>query len=273
MNAVITLTTDFGLADSYVATMKGVILGINPDVTLVDISHTVSPQDIHDAAFILSTACDYFPPRTIHLVVTDPGVGTNRRAVILRTPVYDFVAPDNGVLSFVLEPFIDRMDKNGRAGLRSVTGMKACTIEEPRYWRTPVSPTFHGRDIFAPVAAHLSLGVPPDAFGKPVDSLQTFTLPHPSSLPDGVISAEILHVDGFGNLVVGIKASDLPEDTTKLTIEVGGVIIRGLTSTYGTSEGLLALIGSSDYLEIALKNGNAAAVLGLQVGDNVIIRC
>lgn len=269
MGAVITFTTDFGLADAYVAAMKGVVLGINPEARLVDICHTIKPQNIPQAAFVLSTAWEFFPRRTIHLVVVDPGVGTDRRAVILRTPEADFVAPDNGVLSYVIQKYAAGRAVCSRQRLK---GAEAFAITESCFWRTPVSSTFHGRDIFAPVAAHLSLGIPPSSFGEPVKSLMVLPLPHPRRMPDGTLMGNVLHIDNFGNLITNIKSRDLPAEAGVITIEVGNSTIHRLSSTYGKAEGLLALIGSSDRLEISLKDGNAAAFLNAAAGDGVKIR-
>ena len=269
MDAVITFTSDFGLADAYVAAMKGVVLGINPRARLVDICHTVKPQNISQAAFILSTACGFFPRRTIHVVVVDPGVGTGRRAVILRTPEADFVAPDNGVLTYIIQTYA-----SGQAvdGLQPLEGAEAFTVTESRFWRSPVSPTFHGRDIFAPVAAHLSLGTPPSDFGDPVSSLAVLPLPRPRRAPDGALVGNIMHIDNFGNLITSIKSGDLPGETGGITIEVGGEVIHGMSITYGEAEGLLALVGSSDHLEISLKDGDAGAFLAAGIGDEVKIK-
>jgi S-adenosylmethionine hydrolase len=271
MGAVITLTTDFGLADAYVAAMKGVVLGINPGARLVDISHAVPPRDIARAAFVLGTASPSFPSSTIHLVVVDPGVGTARKAVIVRTPEAYFVAPDNGVLSYVVQPHLTGPLNSKRRKLKATPGLEAVAITEPRFWRSPVSATSHGRDIFAPVAAHLSLGVPPPEFGEPVDSLTVLPLPHPSRSPDGMLTGHILHTDSFGNLITDIKRGDLPADTRSIIVEVGSETIHGLNLTYGAGRGLLALVGSSDYLEISLKDGNAATFLHARVGDEVKI--
>ena len=152
MNDIITLTTDFGLADAYVAAMKGVILDINREATIIDVCHTIAPQNISQAAFILSTAHQFFPARTIHVVVVDPGVGTERRAIILRTPRFDFVAPDNGVLSGVIEPFLKERLRPAQRQAALPPELEAVSITRPEFWRSPVSPTFHGRNIFAPVA-------------------------------------------------------------------------------------------------------------------------
>ena len=267
MAAVITLTTDFGPGDAYVAAMKGVILSINPAATLVDISHDIRPQDVRQAAFILSMACPYFPPGTIHVAVVDPGVGTTRQAVILRTPQADFVAPDNGLLSYVLQDHGVSADE--RAGLAPRGSLQAVAITEPRFWREPVSATFHGRDIFAPVAAHLSLGVPLSEFGEAIASLVVFPIPAPRRGADGTLRGSILHIDSFGNLITNIKERDLPGDTASLTVTAGGKTIRGLSRTYGAGRGLLALIGSSGRLEIALRDGSAAALLHAGTGDEI----
>ncbi len=272
MDAVITLTTDFGLADAYVAAMKGVVLGINPGARLVDICHTIRPQNISQAAFILSTACEFFPRRTIHLVVVDPGVGTGRRAVILRTPEADFVAPDNGVLSYVIQRYCGDILEDDVRSVKLGAGLEAVAITESRFWRSPVSATFHGRDIFAPVAAHLSLGKPPSEFGEAINELIALPLPRPHRAPDGTVIGNILHIDSFGNLITSIKSRDLPPASPAMVIEVGKELIHGLSRTYGTGGGLLALIGSSDYLEIALPGGDASAFLNVKVGDEVKIR-
>jgi len=268
MSPVITLTTDFGLSDAYVAAMKGVILGINPEVTLVDICHTIGPQKIAGAAFILETAYRAFPQGTIHLVVVDPGVGSQRRAVVLRTPSADFVAPDNGVLSYVIRealPEIAEREQQAELGPE----LEAFAITESRYWRTPVSPTFHGRDIFAPVAAHLSLGRSPADFGERLTSLVMLPLTRPHHKPDGTVVGHILHIDSFGNLITDITTKYLPSKDEPLSIEVGEETIRSLSRTYVEGEGLLALIGSSDRLEISAKGGSAHDLLNAKVGDEV----
>ncbi len=272
MSAIITLTTDFGLADAYVAAMKGVILGINPEVKLVDICHSIKPQNIAEAAFVLSTACEFFPHRTIHLVVVDPGVGTERKAIILRTPAADFIAPDNSVLSYIIQRYSTRPAEGNRQVLEPGTGLEAIAITRPQFWRSPVSPTFHGRDIFAPVAARLSLGITPADFGESIDTLTVLPLPRPRQNPDGTLVGHILHIDNFGNLVTNIRSADLPSKVQSLTIDVGNETISGLSHTYGSTGGLLALIGSSDYLEISLHEGDARAFLNASVGDEVKIR-
>ena len=274
MVAIVTLTTDLGLTDAYVAAMKGVILGINPEARLVDICHSVQPQNIPQAAFVLSTAYPFFPRRTIHIVVVDPGVGTERRAIILRTPSADFVAPDNGVLSYVIQEFsAEPAEGNITFQQRELElSVEAVAITRPEFWRTPVSLTFHGRDIFAPVAALLSLGFPPIDFGEEISSVTVLPLPQPYQAPDGLLVGHILHIDSFGNLVTNIRDSDLPQTKQAVTIEVGNQVIPGLSRTYAEGSGLLALIGSSGYLEIAVKGGSAHALLDAKVGDEVRIK-
>ena len=253
MYSIITLTTDFGTRDAYVGAMKGVILGINPAATIVDISHEIEPQNIPQAAYVLESVYRYFPEGTIHLAVVDPGVGSDRRAIIVRTAGAFFVAPDNGVLSRVAGDMLE-----------------AINITNPRFWLQPVSRTFHGRDIMAPVAAHLSLGTAPDEFGDTISSI--VMLPHhrPEIKPDGSLIGHIVHADRFGNLVTDVKESDLPGKDIK--IEVKGHTIRGLSSTYAEGDGLLALIGSHGYLEIAVKNGSAAGFMGADTGNTVRVR-
>lgn len=251
--ALITLTTDFGTDDPYVATMKGVILNINPEVTIVDICHTIEPQNIAQAAFLLSTTYSYFPEGTIHVVIVDPGVGTERKALLLITPQAFFVAPDNGVLSYIVE--------------ESPFEIEAIALTNPRFWLYPLSDTFHGRDIFAPVAAYLSSGIPPYEFGDPISSILTFPIPRPQIGEDGVLIGHVLHIDHFGNLITDIKREDLLKG--RLFIEVCGHIIDDLSQSYEEGEELLAIIGSSERLEVSLSNGSAATFLRAKMGGEV----
>ncbi|MFB0559194.1 MAG: S-adenosyl-l-methionine hydroxide adenosyltransferase family protein [Dehalococcoidales bacterium] len=274
MGAIITLTTDFGLTDAYVAAMKGVILDINPEAKLIDICHTIKPQNIPQAAFVLGTVYQFFPHKTIHVVVVDPEVGTERRAIILRTPSADFVAPDNGVLSYVIQQSSTRPagENVSRQQVELEPWLEAVAITKPQFWQSPVSPTFHGRDIFAPVAARLSLGFPPIDFGEAITSVVMLPLPHPYQASDGSLVGHILHIDSFGNLITSIKSDDLPQRKQAITIEVGNQLIHGLSRTYAEGGELLALIGSSGYLEISLKGGSAHALLNADVGNEVRIR-
>ena len=256
--SLITLTTDFGLADNYVGVIKGVILGIDPTATIVDISHDIAPQDVREAAYVVYTAYPYFPPDTIHVVVVDPGVGSRRRAIALQAAQASFVAPDNGVLSYVL----------AREGMR-----KAVSLTNSRYHRPTVSHTFHGRDIFAPVAAHLARGVPLTELGEPLTEIVTFSLPQPQVLPDGNVVGHVLHVDRFGNLILDVREGDriLGEG---LALEVAGRRIQGLGRTFTDVPAgeLVAYIGSSSHLEIALREGSAAQSLGKKRGDRILLR-
>ncbi|MFC2004344.1 S-adenosyl-l-methionine hydroxide adenosyltransferase family protein [Chloroflexota bacterium] len=271
MGAIITLTTDFGLTDSYVAAMKGVILGINPEAKVVDICHTIKAQNITQAAFVLSTAYQFFPEGTIHVVVVDPEVGTERRAIILRIPTACFVAPDNGVLSYVIKQASTKPleDNRNRQQRELEPGLEAIALTKPQFWRSPVSSTFHGRDIFAPVAAWLSLGLPPIDFGETTTSLTVLPLPRPYQEPDGLLIGHILCIDNFGNLITNIKSDDLPPAKQAVTVEVSNRLIDGLSHTYAEGRELLALIGSSGYLEVSLKGGSACTFLNAEVGDEV----
>jgi len=274
MGAIITLTTDFGLTDAYVAAMKGVILGINPGAKLIDICHTIQPQNIPQAAFVLSTVYRFFPERTVHVVVVDPGVGTRRRAIILRTPLADFIAPDNGVLSYVLHDSSAKPTQTGTNNIKRKLApeLEAIAITRRQFWRSPVSSTFHGRDIFAPVAARLSLGLSPEDFGEKITSLTVLPVLHPYQAPGGPLVGHILHIDNFGNLITNIRNGDLPQDRKKITIELGGRLIHGISRTYAEGEELLALIGSSGYLEVSLKGGSAHNFLNADIDDEVIVR-
>ncbi|MDM8000934.1 MAG: SAM-dependent chlorinase/fluorinase [Dehalococcoidia bacterium] len=265
---IITLTSDFGLDDAYVGVMKGVILGINPDVTLVDICHTIEPQNIQQAAFVLSTAIPYFPQDTIHLVVVDPGVGGARRPIILETDRAIFVAPDNGVLSYVVHAASSKRISKPTL-MRLPPPLQAFEIAKPTYWHHPVSTTFHGRDIFAPIAAHISLGRPLEELGQSISSINVLPLPKPRTDARGNITGHVVHIDHFGNLITSIARGDLPPGS--YSIRVAGHRIRSLSRSYEDGQGLLALIGSSGHLEIALKEGSAARLLGSKPGDEVHI--
>jgi len=268
--ALITLTTDFGLYDAYVAAMKGVILSINPKVTIVDLCHSIEPQNITQAAFILSTTYRYFPSDAIHVVVVDPGVGTERRAVLLVTPSAFFLAPDNGVLSYVVEEFAPPGEEHPSAGERWLgPELRAIALSNPRFWLHPISDTFHGRDIFAPVAAHLSLGTPATDFGDLIPTLITLPTPRAEKREDDVLVGHVLHIDHFGNLITDVKREDLPRG--KLFVEVAGHIIDDLSPSYAEADELMAIIGSSGHLEVSVKNGSAARLLGAKIGDEVSI--
>jgi hypothetical protein len=271
-NPVITLTTDFGTDDTYVAIVKGVILGINPEVKIIDVTHGIEPQNIAQAAFLLNITYRYFPKQTVHVAIADPGVGGERQGVILKTPTALFVTPDNGILSYIVNETsqVEASSAQYPQSLEKVElkrGLEAVAITDPRFWRHPVSSTFHGRDIFAPVAAGLSLGISPYEFGEKITSLHAFPVPRPFFDLQGNLIGHVLYVDHFGNLITNIKSTDLPH--MNVTIEVAGQCIEGVSRYYEQEEGLMAILGSSGYLEVSLRSGSACDFLGVIVGDEI----
>ena len=263
---LITLTTDFGTSDTYVGTMKGVILGINPNAQIVDLTHDISPQDVYEAAFSIYAAHDYFPDGTVHIIVVDPGVGSERRAIIHQTDKAFFVCPDNGVLSYLLQGVEDIEVEHGHP-------IQTVAIQNRAYWLPEVSNTFHGRDVFAPVAAHLSLGVPLDDFGPPLQTLVRLPLPVPEISGDALMG-QVVKIDRFGNAITNITALAFADDFSVYEIRVGRVTLNRLNRAYvdsGIGEPL-AIIGSTGLLEIAINAGNAKADLGLKIGDPVRIQ-
>ncbi|MFH1652090.1 MAG: SAM-dependent chlorinase/fluorinase [Chloroflexota bacterium] len=269
---IITLTTDFGADDGYVAAMKGVILSINPEARLVDVCHTVPAQAIGQAAYIIATTFPYFPPGTVHLVVVDPGVGTDRRAVILRTPRADFVAPDNGVLTGVLQDFLAASLPADGTSVNLSPPLQAVALTRPEFRREPVSATFHGRDVFAPAAAHLSRGTPLEDFGETLPELTVLPGWRPRREPDGTLAGQVRHIDRFGNIITSVRTTDLPPDYRKISVRIGETTVIGLTRTYGEGRGLMVLPGSSGYLEIAFRDGDAGHHLKAAVGDEVTVK-
>lgn len=271
---LITLTTDFGTSDPYVAVMKGVILGISPRASILDISHHIRPQSVLEGAFIIGSSHRYFPPDTVHVAVVDPGVGTSRNAVLLTTPSARFLAPDNGVLSYILEEgFRQRAEIPEGPEVAVPQGYMAYRLTNPEFWLHPVSSTFHGRDIFAPVAAHLSLGVPPHRFGPEVGRLVWLPAQQPRR-DDAAVAGEVIHVDRFGNLITNIPAELLTRHgpIAPITIiEVKGHRIAGLSTSYAEGEWLLAIVGSNGTLEVSVKNGSASDALGAGVGEAVTV--
>jgi S-adenosylmethionine hydrolase len=253
---IISLTTDFGERDGYVGTMRGVILSICPTAILTDLSHYVPPQDIRTAAFVLYQAFSYYPPHAVHCVVVDPGVGSKRRAVAVRTNQGIFVGPDNGVLSMALTA-------------RGINVNEAVTLINPNYQLPNVSATFHGRDIFAPAAAHIANGVPLNKLGPPAINL--VQLDFDTQPQSG--TCRVMHVDRFGNLILNITIDEI-DDPQRIGFSIGHQTIESLSHTFAdVEEGqLLAYVGSlRNHIEIAIRNGNAAQKLGVQVGDVVKI--
>lgn len=259
-NAIITLTTDYGTNDHLVGTLKGVILKINPEATIVDITHNVAPFDLLDGALAIGSAYSYFPPRTIHVVVVDPGVGTERRPLLVTAENQYFVAPDNGVLSLVYE-------REPNTVVRHVTA--------EHYYLQPVSKTFHGRDIFAPVAAWLSKGWQTASMGEEIEDFKRFAMPRPKAA-EGTLKGIVLRVDAFGNLITNFHAEDLPESEPgngALTLQVGNQQVTRLVSTFaqGNAGEAIAYLGSSGYVEIGVNKGNASRTLGVGRGTPVVL--
>lgn len=270
MKGVVTLLTDFGASDPYVGVLKGVILSINPDATVVDICHEVMPQNIEEGAFLLASALPYFPRGTVHLAVVDPGVGTERRPLALVTPEAILVGPDNGLLSAALPDDARSSARPGPTRVPLPPGFAAYVLANPNYHRHPVSATFHGRDIFAPVAAHLSLGLDPQALGPAAGDMLALPPFRAVVRADGSLAGRVLHVDHFGNLITSIRGDQI--HSTRVTVQLLGHTVHGLAPTYAHSEGLTALIGSSGFLEIAQSGASAARELGAMPGDPVTVR-
>ena len=271
---MLVFTTDFGLTDSYAGVMKGVALGINPDLRFIDLTHQIAPQNVAQGAFALGVSYRYFPSDAIHVAVVDPGVGTSRRPILLQTPHGSFVAPDNGLLSRVLSDYLpDPPASPGTVEVPPV--LRAFHLTNPDYWLHPVSSTFHGRDVFTPVAAHLSLGVAPEALGEPTTELAWLPLASYRVTPEGV-GGEIIYCDIYGNLISNIPAA-LLEGREISEVRIKGRAIRSLSATFldiGDSASppeLIALFGSHGYLEVAVPNGNAAAVLSAGPGEPMAV--
>lgn len=256
MDGIITLTTDFGLKDAYQGVMKGVILGINPYVRIVDVTHLISPGNILECAYVLRDACNFFPCGAIHVGVVDPGVGGRRKPILIETGRHFFIGPDNGIFSLAA----DKKD------IRRVIELK-----NREYFLKETSNTFHGRDIFAPVAGHLSLGADPEEFGDEIEAAISIEVPVPEK-KGSAITGSIVHADSFGNLITDIRKEDVAEAACE--VEVRGRTIGSISKTYSSvgKGGLLALISSSNFLEIAVNGGSASAVLGAAPGDRVVVR-
>lgn len=253
---LVTLCTDFGSRDAYVGIMKGVILGIVPGATLVDLSHEIPAQSVTVGALVLRSAVEYFPAGTVHLAVVDPGVGSSRLPVAVVTKHCILVGPDNGLL----------YPAAAALGTREVR-----RLADERFFRPQVSNTFHGRDVFAPVAGHLAAGVPASELGEPVDRLQPLRLPVAQRERDQVLG-EVLYVDHFGNLVTNIRAADLSDFPAQgLSVTIGKVSLSALVSSYSAVEPgePLAIVGSWGQLEVAVRNGSAAQYFSAEVGTAV----
>jgi len=256
MPRVITLTTDFGTADSFVGTMKGVILSIWPMASIVDITHEVRSFDIVDGAFAIAQAYKYFPKRTIHVVVVDPGVGSTRRPLLAEMAGQFFIAPDNGLLSMIF----------------SRESAKVRHITAERYFLKPLSRTFHGRDVFGPVAAHLAAGVLPAKFGPRITDYLQLSFHQPQRTGKQAWTGSVLRVDRFGNIITNLHIEEFPQlNTHAFELRLGSQKIKRLALTFTDCEPgeLYAIVGSSSYLEIATNQASAAATLGCSAGSPV----
>ena len=255
---LITLTTDFGTLDHYVGAMKAVMHGIAPGCRFIDISHEIPAQDVMAGAWVIRNSAFLFPENTVHLVVVDPGVGTERKPIALKIGQQFFVGPDNGIFSLLLEDH----------------SFKAVELTNPQYWNSDLSTTFHGRDIFAPVAAHLSKGVDLSNFGDRLTDLVTYKWAIPIADKDG-IQGWVLHIDRFGNLVTNISKELIDEviGGRKVKIYVGNTILDEIRDTFAAvPEGeALAYIGSAGTLEVAINKGNAREMLGVHKGASISV--
>jgi S-adenosyl-L-methionine hydrolase (adenosine-forming) len=253
---IVTLTTDFGLSDHYAGAMKGVILGICPRAQIVDLSHEVKPFQISEGAWLIAQAYACFPKKTVHVAVVDPGVGTSRRPILMEAAGQRFVAPDNGVLAMVYA-----REKH-----------KIRLISNDRYFRKPVSQTFHGRDIFAPVAAHIAAGVPPSRFGKIVDDYLRPVFEKPQRTGKRTWTGRILKIDRFGNVITNFHVDDFAElERRGFALALGPLEVGVLARNYaecGPKE-LFVIVGSSGYLEVSVGQGSAAAQIGCEPGAAV----
>jgi S-adenosyl-L-methionine hydrolase (adenosine-forming) len=257
---LITFTTDFGLTEHYVGAMKGVVYSINPAAQIVDITNGIQSFDILDGAIAIAQAYSYFPTGTIHVVVVDPGVGGQRRPILVNVGQHQFVAPDNGVLSLVYE-------REERISVRHITA--------EHYYRQPVSNTFHGRDIFAPVAAYLTKGVEAAKFGDEITDYVRFAAPRPKSAGPNSWKGVVLKSDKFGNLITNITPRDVPQifdgPSHAFKIQAGKAEVTKLCSSYsaGNPGELFAILGSSGFLEISSNKGSAARLAGADKGTEV----
>ncbi len=257
---IITLMTDFGIKDGNVGVMKGVIWGICPDAKLIDLSHMVGPQNIQEAALILARAVPYFPKGTIHQVVVDPGVGTQRRPMAARIGDWFYVGPDNGTITLLLE----RAEQEGWR-------CEFIHLDKPQYWLKDVSHVFHGRDIFSPCSAHLASGVPLKDLGTVMTDPVRLQLPKPVRTKNGW-RGEVVHIDHFGNIASNIRTEHLGEmldRKEKVSVQLNDTEVKGMVDTFGERPDgeLVALMGSTGNLILSVVNGDAASRLNAHVGD------
>jgi S-adenosyl-L-methionine hydrolase (adenosine-forming) len=264
---IITLMTDFGLKDGNVGVMKGVILGIAPQAQIVDLSHLISPQGIAEASLILYRSAPHFPPGTIHLAVVDPGVGTSRRPMAARLGAQYYIGPDNGTITLLLE----HLENQGQPN-------QFYQLDQAKFWLPEISHVFHGRDIFAPCAAHLAAGVSLNHLGTPFDDPVRLALPRPERTTVGW-HGQVIHIDHFGNLATNIRSEHIQEildqQSQQIVVSLRDVEIQGMVKTFGERPAgdLVALLGSTGNLIISMVNGSAATRLEAKVGDEVTVSC
>ena len=264
---IISLTTDFGREDTYVGQMKGVILGIAPAAHIVDVTHDVRPQQIRQGAFLAQTAWPAFPKEAIHVAVVDPGVGTERRGLVVVSERGIFIGPDNGILSAVLA---DGARPIQESCIELPSGLVAYEIANAALMRREVSPTFHGRDVLSPVAAHLAIGMSPDEVGPMVKDMTVLPSFRATRSSDGGLSGTVVHVDRYGNAITDMRSEDLPERA--FVVEIAEREIHGPYRTFADLKDIGAIVGGSGYLGIAAPNGNAAEQLHVDIGASVRLR-
>ena len=260
---LVTLLTDFGTGDYFVGAMKGALLAVNPRAQIVDITHEIAPHDIEAGAFTLLAAFDAFPAGTVHVAVVDPGVGSSRRAVVVESKEHVFVGPDNGVFGYVYE---------------RAQALRVFHVTNEKYFRPQVSATFHGRDIFAPVAGALSLGIRPEEFGPEITDFVRLPFAAPERQPDGTLDAAVIHVDRFGNCITNISPRDLDEESIRrgVRLVVGDREIRSFRRFFGEEGDAVgepfAIWGSAGLLELAVFRDSAARALGVERGQRVEVK-
>ncbi len=260
------MLTDFGFEDAYVGVMKSVILNRLPECSLIDLCHTVAPQNIKGAAYLAWASYKYVPERGVILCVVDPGVGTERRGIAVRWPGGCFVGPDNGWLSYIVRDVTGAEIEGNTVPVPP--GWRVAHLTRDDLWLKPVSRTFHGRDIFAPIAAALAGGEPVDDLGDLCHDLVAFPT-EPTVMADGSISSEVIHIDHFGNLITDIPEGWLP---ASFTVKIGGGTVYGPASSYQEDSPLVALVGSTGLLEIAAPNASAAHLIGVTTGAAVTVK-
>lgn len=269
--SAITLLTDFGTKDYFVGAMKGAILSVNPGANVIDITHEIAPQDVRAAAFTLANYYKNFPKGTVHVAVVDPGVGSSRRAVLVQTEDYFFLAPDNGLLSFVFDEIEGGENASPLSRALPARVFRVFELTNGKYFAPRVSRTFHGRDVFAPVAAHLSNSVEPERFGAEIEDFTRFETPKPRKISAGETLAEIIHIDRFGNLVTNLKTEDLP---AKFAVVVNETRIERHRKFYAeAAKGeIFSIAGSAGFLEIVAFRDSAERLLKAKAHQKILLR-